>query len=141
MAVSTRTAVAIHALTYLAHWSSEGWQSSTRIAASLDSNPVFVRRILTLLQAKGLVTAAEGSGGGWQLVKPADEITLADAYRATEGDAPVLPTHAHPPNQHCVIGRHMQGLLEHEFAAAQRALEDQLSGTSIGDLLRQVHPA
>ncbi|SEE57216.1 Rrf2 family transcriptional regulator [Jiangella alba] len=138
MAVSTRTAVAAHALTFLARWDGEGWQPSAKIADSLESNPVLVRRILGMLQAKGLVAAAEGSGGGWRLSRPAAEITLLDAYTAVEDGAAVLPTHAHPPSRSCAIGRHMQALLEEEFAAAQRAMEDRLARTTIADLHRQI---
>ena len=138
MGVSTRTAVAAHALTFLARWHEGGWQSSAKIAESLESNPVLVRRVLGMLQAKGLVTAAEGSGGGWQLSRPAEQITLFDAYAAVEDGTTVLPTHAHPPSRSCVIGRHMQALLEEEFAAAHRALEDRLSQTSVADLLRSI---
>lgn len=135
MSVSTRTAVAVHALTFLARWEGQGVQSSARIAESLDSNPVLVRRILGLLRDRGLVSALEGSGGGWQLARAADEITLFDAYAAVEDHRNILPTHAHPPNQDCVIGRHMQALLEHEFSAAQRELEARLEATSIAQML------
>ncbi|WP_068040372.1 Rrf2 family transcriptional regulator [Nocardia speluncae] len=138
MAVSTRTAVAAHALTFLARWRDDGWQSSAKIAESLESNPVLVRRVLGMLRARGLVASAEGSGGGWQLARPAEQITLFDAYAAVEDGTSVLPTHAHPPNQSCVIGRHMQALLEDEFTAAQRAVEERLSQTSVADLLRTI---
>lgn len=138
MGVSSRTAVAVHALTFLAHWNEYGLQSSAKIAESLESNPVLVRRVLGLLRDKGLVSPVEGSGGGWCLAKPAEEITLNDAYAAVEGGVPVLPVHAHPPNQSCVIGGHMQELLEDEFASAQRALEDNLARTSIAEMLRRV---
>lgn len=138
MTASTRTAVAAHALTFLAQWHDDGWQSSSKIAESLESNPVLVRRILGLLQQAGLVSAAEGSGGGWQLARPAEEVTLLDAYLAVEPTATALPTHAHPPNQDCMIGRHMQALLEAEFVAAQEAMEDRLSRTRVADLLSHV---
>lgn len=138
MAISTRTAVAVHALTFLCRWDAEGLQSSERIAESLESNPALVRRVLGRLREHGLVSATEGSGGGWRLARPADEITLFDAYAAVEGDATVLPTHAHPPSRNCVIGRHMQSLLEAEFTAAQRAMERRLAETSIAEMLRRV---
>lgn len=138
MAVSTRTAVAVHALTFLAQREGQGVQSSARIAESLESNPVLVRRVLGLLRNRGLVSALEGSGGGWQLAKAPDEISLLDVYSAVEENLTVLPTHAHPPNQACVIGRHMQALLEQEFAAAQRAMEARLASTSIADTLDSI---
>ncbi|WP_314173181.1 Rrf2 family transcriptional regulator [Streptomyces winkii] len=139
MGVSSRTAVAVHALTFLARWEQDGLQSSAKIAESLDSNPALVRRILGLLRDNGLVAAVEGSGGGWRLAKPAAEVSLYDVYAAAEDGASVLPVHAHPPNQSCVIGRHMQSVLEVEFAAAQDAMEDRLARTSIADMLRHMH--
>lgn len=139
MAVSTRAAVGVHALTFLAYWEAGGVQSSAKIAESLESNPVLVRRVLGLLRDRGLVTALEGSGGGWQLARPAEEITLLDVYAAVEDDPTVLPTHAHPPNQNCVIGRHMQPLLEDEFFAAQQAMEARLAATSIAAILHRIH--
>ncbi|MEV0396974.1 Rrf2 family transcriptional regulator [Polymorphospora rubra] len=138
MSLSTRTAVAVHALTFLARWHDDGLQPSAKIAESLESNPVLVRRILGMLQAKGLVTALEGSGGGWQLARPAERITLRDAYAAVEDGTSILPTHAHPPSRNCVIGRHMQALLEDEFTAAQSAMEERLMQTSIADMLDRV---
>lgn len=138
MGVSSRTAVAVHALTFLARWNEGGLQPSAKIAESLKSNPVLVRRVLGLLRDKGLVSPVEGSGGGWCLARPAEEITLHDVYAAVEDGESVLPVHAHPPNQSCVIGRHMQELLEGEFASAQRALEDSLARTSIAEMLRRV---
>lgn len=138
MGVSTRTATAVHAMTFLARWVDDGVQSSAKIAESLDSNPVLVRRILGSLQAAGLVYALEGSGGGWQLTRNADEISLLDAYGAVEDSAALLPAHAHAPSQNCVIGRHAQSVLECEFAAARDAMEQRLAQTSIGDILDRI---
>ncbi|WP_210418240.1 Rrf2 family transcriptional regulator [Ruania zhangjianzhongii] len=136
--MSTRTATAAHAMTFLAYWTDDGVQSSATIADSLESNPVLVRRVLGALRDAGLVYALEGSGGGWQLTKPAEEISLLDAYAAVEDSRALLPTHAHTPNQGCVIGRHAQSVLEAEFTAAQRALDERLAQTSIAEILDRI---
>lgn len=137
MPSNSRPAVGIHCLIYLAQAAPE-LRSSAQIAESLDSNPVLVRRILGNLRAQGLAWAVEGAGGGWQLSRPAAEITLGDVHRAmTEGE-PVIPPHAHSPSQACVIGRNLPAILETEFAAAQRALEARLDQTTIADLLDAV---
>lgn len=138
MKVSSRTAVAVHALTFLARWKDDGLQSSSKIAESLESNPVLVRRILGSLRDAGMVSSVEGSGGGWRLARAAEEISLYDAYAAVESGEVLLPVHAHPPSRNCVVGRHMQALLEDEFAAARRALEERLSRTSIAEMLDRV---
>lgn len=136
MSISSRSAVAIHALTLLARWA-ERSLSSAEIADSLASNPVLVRRILGDLRDAGLVWSAEGRGGGWSLARAPREITLYDAYAAVE-TGPILSRLAHPPSEECEVGRHIQGLLETEFRDAERAMEERLGRTNIADLLGQV---
>ncbi|MFI6030434.1 Rrf2 family transcriptional regulator [Amycolatopsis magusensis] len=136
MGLSSRSAVAIHALTLLARWDDRSL-TSAEIAESLASNAVLVRRILGNLRDADLVWATEGRGGGWSLARPAREITLYDAYTAVE-EGPVLSRHAHPPSEACEVGRNMQALLEVEFRDAERAMEERLGKTTIAHLARQV---
>ncbi|WP_106615543.1 Rrf2 family transcriptional regulator [Saccharothrix carnea] len=136
MGVSSRSAVAIHALTMLARWG-EKQLTSAEIADSLVSNPVLVRRILGSLRVAGLVRSTEGRNGGWTLARPAKRITLYDAYAAVE-DGPVLSRHPHPPSADCEVGRNIQSLLEVEFQDAERAMAERLGRTTIDDLVREV---
>ncbi|QFG24629.1 Rrf2 family transcriptional regulator [Actinomadura sp. WMMB 499] len=136
MALSSRSAVAIHGLTFLAR-REDTPMTSAEIADSLASNPVLVRRVLGALRDAGIVWSAEGRGGGWRLARPAREITLLDAYTAVE-EGPVLARHSHPPSDACAVGRHMMSLLETEFREAERALEERLDRTTIADLHQEV---
>jgi Rrf2 family protein len=136
LGLSSRSAVAIHALTMLARWGDHSL-TSAEIADSLASNPVLVRRILGSLRDAGLVWSTEGRGGGWSLARAPREITLYDAFIAVEA-GPILSRHAHPPSDVCEVGRNMQALLEAEFGDAERAMEERLGRTTIADLLRQV---
>lgn len=135
MGLSSRSAVAIHALTMLARWNDRSL-TSAEIADSLASNPVLVRRILGSLRDAGLVWSTEGRGGGWTLARTPREITLYDAYAAVE-EGPVLSRHAHPPSDACEVGRHMQAVLEGEFRNAEHAMEERLGRTTIEHLVQQ----
>lgn len=135
MGLSSRSAVAIHALTMLARWDHS--LTSAEIADSLASNPVLVRRILGSLRDAGLVWSTEGRGGGWSLARAPHEITLYDAYTAVEA-GPILSRHAHPPSDACEVGRHMQNLVETEFRDAEQAMEERLGRTTIAYLVQQV---
>ncbi|PWV72586.1 Rrf2 family protein [Prauserella marina] len=135
MSLSSRSAVAIHALTMLARW--ERSLTSAEIAESLASNPVLVRRILGSLRDAGLVLSSEGRGGGWSLARGPREITLHDAHIAVEAEQ-VLARHPHPPNSECEVGRHIQAILEVEFQAAEQAMRERLGRTTIDDLVSQV---
>ncbi|MFC7330293.1 Rrf2 family transcriptional regulator [Marinactinospora rubrisoli] len=134
--LSSRSAVAIHALTMMGRWS-ERSLTSAEIADSLESNPVLVRRILGSLRDAGLVWSTEGRGGGWSLARPPREITLHDAFAAVEA-GPILSRHPHPPSAECEVGRNMQALLEVEFRDAERAMEERLSRTTIAHLVQRV---
>ncbi|TWF78857.1 BadM/Rrf2 family transcriptional regulator [Pseudonocardia hierapolitana] len=135
MGVSSRSAVAIHALTMLARWDDRSL-TSAEIADSLASNPVLVRRILGSLRDAGLVWSTEGRGGGWTLARAPREITLYDAYAAVEM-GPILSRHPHPPSEACEVGRHMQAVLESEFRDAEHAMEERLGRTTIAHLVQQ----
>ncbi|MEV0822418.1 Rrf2 family transcriptional regulator [Nonomuraea rubra] len=136
MSLSSRTAVAIHALTLLGRWAEKSL-TSAEIADSLESNPVLVRRILGSLRDAGLVWSTEGRGGGWSLARAPREITLYDAFAAVE-PGPILSRHPHPPSASCEVGRNIQALLEVEFLDAERAMEQRLARTTIAHLLQQV---
>ncbi|MBO8185196.1 RrF2 family transcriptional regulator [Streptomyces spirodelae] len=134
--LSSRSAVAIHALAMLAHRRG-GSLTSAEIADSLQSNPVLVRRVLGRLRDAHLVWATEGRGGGWSLARAPRDITLYDAYAAVE-EGQVFSRHTNPPSEACEVGRNIGTLLDVEFRGAERALEEQLGRTTIAGLLRQI---
>ncbi len=136
MMSNSRFTVACHILTLLAQNPAEP-VTSEYIAASVNTNPVVIRRLLGTLRSAHLVTSQGGNGGGWRLVSAPAAVTLRDVYRAVE-DEPLFPLHHREPNQNCPVGRHIQQALTGAFAAATRALEDELARTTIADLLREV---
>ncbi|MEV8391709.1 MULTISPECIES: Rrf2 family transcriptional regulator [unclassified Streptomyces] len=134
--LSSRTAVAIHALAMLAHRRG-GSLTSAEIADSLESNPVLVRRVLGRLREAHLVWATEGRGGGWSLARDPRDITLHDAFAAVE-EGQIFSRHTHPPSGACEVGRNIGDLLDVEFRGAERALEERLGTTTIAGLLQRI---
>ncbi len=90
MAGSSRFAVAVHALSLLAHHGRA--LDSPFIAGSVNTNPTVVRRVLGKLARAGLVSTQEGAGGDTTLARAAARITLADVYRAVEGEVKLFGT-------------------------------------------------
>ncbi len=136
MMSNSRFTVACHILTLLAQNPAEP-MTSEYIAASVNTNPVVIRRVLGTLRSAHLVMSQGGNGGGWRLASAPAAVTLRDVYRAVE-DEPLFPLHHREPNQNCPVGRHIQQALTGAFAAATRALEDELARMTIADLLRTV---
>lgn len=137
--ISSRVAVAVHVLTYLA-WKRDEVHTSERIAGSVNTNPVVVRRIVGALRNAGMVTVQPGVGGGAQLARDPSDITLLDVYRAVEEDRESLfSLHPQPPSQGCSIGGNIQAVLQPVFCAAHRAVEAVLERVTLADVGSAVH--
>jgi DNA-binding IscR family transcriptional regulator len=75
MSGNSRFPVAVHVLTALAYRDGESL-SSTRLAESVRTNPVVIRRLLIRLGKAGLVEAQVGKSGGVRLARRPESITL-----------------------------------------------------------------
>lgn len=136
MTISSRFAVGVHILTLLAQ--SPGRPlTSEWIAGSASTNPAVVRKLLGLLAKAGLTTSQLGAGGGALLAREPASITLLDVYRAVDEGA-LFALHHEAPNPACPVGRHIQGALETTMTRAQAALEAELAGRTVADVLRDV---
>ena len=136
MPSSSRFAVALHVLTLL---ETEGGRpvTSEYIASSVNTNPGFIRRILSMLARAGLVRSQLGAGGGALLAKPASRIRLLDVYGAVESDE-LLALHHAPPNPRCPVGGRIQASLQAVFGRAEGALKQELTEVTVADLVASV---
>ncbi|MBX7097085.1 MAG: Rrf2 family transcriptional regulator [Myxococcaceae bacterium] len=136
MRSSTHFTIALHVLTLLASHPGEALTSDF-IAGSVNTNPVFIRRVLAALRRSRLVTSQTGPGGGWLLTHAARDVTLRDVFRATEEGA-LFALHSSTPNPKCPVGGNIQDILGRRFEATQRAVERELEQTTIADLVKEV---
>ena len=60
--------------------------TSQVLAQRMGVSDSYLKKTLRKLVVAGLVESQATRGGGFALARPIDEITLADAYRALEGD-------------------------------------------------------
>ncbi|MES2659315.1 MAG: Rrf2 family transcriptional regulator [Verrucomicrobiota bacterium] len=75
----------IAAVSYLASVAGESrLAGSAEIAESRQLSRQLVAKILTLLSSAGLVEGKSGPAGGYQLARPAAEITLLDVVKVFE---------------------------------------------------------
>ena len=96
MATSTRFAVGVHLLTALAANPGKVLRSED-MADSANTNPVVVRRLFSLMTAAGLIRARLGPGGGFELARPACDITLRDVFAVLESGE-LFTEHRSPPS-------------------------------------------
>jgi Rrf2 family protein len=84
--ISAKTDYAIRALVEIAaHGAPDHAVTSESIAVAQGIPVRFLLNILADLRRVGLVDSRRGPVGGWWLARPADEITMADAVRAVDG--------------------------------------------------------
>jgi Rrf2 family protein len=136
VSANSRLTVAVHALTWLALAHRRGRErlTSDEVAASINTNPVVVRRCLGDLRKAGLVVVTHGAGAGWRLAKEADAISLRAVLDAVQPE-PVFALHHREPNLECPVGRGIRPVLSNVYERATDALRRELAHTSIADVL------
>ncbi|MBZ6102269.1 MULTISPECIES: Rrf2 family transcriptional regulator [Streptomyces] len=138
MSANSRMSLAVHILTWLAYdrrGTDKEVATSQRIATSVNTNPVVIRRCLGQLKDAGLVEVTHGRNGGWNLARPAEKISLLNVYQALP-EEPIFGMHASDPNAECYVGFGIQHTLGQVYQEATEALCRSLSATTVADVLR-----
>lgn len=108
--------------------------SSTDLAASIDVNPVTVRRVISELTASGLVNTQTGPGGGAMLARPASRITVQDIYQAL-GEPPFIEGHSKNPVGRCVVSTCMPRVFDRLNDAVTKKATPVLRGMTLQRLV------
>jgi len=138
VAANSRMTIAIHALAWMALAQRQGHDvlTSDQVAASVNTNPVIIRRSLGALRRAGLVRVRHGAGAGWRLARPPGEITLLDVYHAV-GQGPLFGMHHTEPNAECPVGRGIRPALGQVYDGIEHVMRRELALVSVADVLRE----
>ena len=137
MKITSRFTVAVHTLLVIYNFSATTKVTSDFIAASVQVNPVVIRRTLLSLKAAGMVDVKAGSGGA-SIVKDLGDITLYDVYKAVDSmDGDMFHFHENP-NPACPVGRNIHAVLDAHLADAQAAMENELKNVTLLDLTKDL---
>ena len=107
------------------------------LARSQDIPQNFLENILTELRRAGIIRTRRGAEGGYQLARPADEISVADVLRAVEG--PLAAVQGIRPDELSYGGAAER--LPDVWVALRASLRDVLEHVSVGDIARGKLPA
>jgi Rrf2 family protein len=132
MAVNTRFATGVHALVLLAA-EPDVLQTSEDVARKLNTNPVVIRRVLSLLQQAELISSQKGPSGGSKLARPAKTIHLGEIYRALEPGSVF-----HVATVSGTTVSKVNSALNKVFGEAQSALEKELQQTTLSQLVKKL---
>lgn len=120
---------AVHILIYLAK--DGAFQSSATIACSVHSHATFLRRILALLAAAGIVETREGREGGYGLKAPADQISLAEVYMAVRGEEQECAA----ADASCELNEKLNASVDEIMQEADKRMLAFLQGYTLADLM------
>ena len=138
MQISSRFTIAIHMLTCMETFKGEYKITSDFLAGSIRVNPVIIRRILSQLKDAGMIEVKRGTGGA-AVVKPLNDITFLDVYRAVECIEDDTLFHFHEnPNPDCPVGKNIHNILDDKLVRVQTAMERELQSITLGDVMRDL---
>ncbi len=129
MRVSAKVDYALRAMAELAA-APPGLTTAEQLASAQHIPPKFLESILSQLRSAGLVSSQRGADGGYQLARPAEEISVAEIIRELEG--PIATVRGVRPDE-----------LEYEGAAAglrdvwldlRTGMRDVLERTTLADI-------
>src|SRR3954447_20017528 len=116
---------------------SGGKIDSCTIAASVNTNPVVVRRLLLALRQAGLVRTSSGKHGGATLARKPSQISLLDVYEAVQS-RPIIAVSGRSPFRRCPVSCNMNRLMVEVSEGADRAMRSHLRGIRLAQLLKHI---
>ncbi len=134
--VNQQFATAVHVLTALA-FNRKVLISSDTLALSVNTNPVVIRRLLSLLTKASLVETSRGKSGGVKLSKEPSQINLKDVYLALSPVDPMAPREK-SPHKECPVSCSMYSIMTSVSLGAQKATLKYLESQKLSDLIKKI---
>ena len=133
---SCRFSFAVHVMAVLAV---EGGEccSSSRLAETVNTNPVVIRRLLLELHQAGLVRTRRGPQGGAVLSRSPDRINLHQIQAAVDPQE-LFGLHPNPPSLECPVGRRIGSVMEYIQRRATRSYTQELRKISLQDVVQRL---
>ena len=134
--VNQQFTFAVHILTALAFSPGNVIDSQT-LAASVNTNPVVVRRLLLALRRARLIETFAGKHGGARLRKKPNRISLVDIYDAVES-RPVILINDRKALKRCHVSCNMKEIMTGVAESTEQAVRKHLRGITLEQLVRKV---
>ena len=113
-----------------------GPASLTEIAAEEDLPRPYLEQLAIVLRDAGLVASTRGARGGYELTRPASEISMAEILRALEG--PIAPMICATEDEaHDLCGRTSSCTVNLLWVRVRDAVAGALDGVTLADLVPQ----
>lgn len=134
MKYPTKLSDAAHILAFIA-LHPECDLTSGKLAESVQTNPAYVRQLMSAMRKGGLLLSVKGHPKPALAREPA-RISLLDIYRAVEGDKPLLHQDTHT-NPACGVGVNIQLALRDCYDLVQQKAEEAMQGITLQEILER----
>ena len=132
MVISTKGRYALRMMLDLAQHGDEGYVSLKNISQRQEVSLKYLEAITASLNRAGLVISQRGKEGGYQLSRPAAEITVADVLHSAEGSLAAVSCAA---LEESACDRAGQCLTLPLWKHLDTIMDDYLSGITVQDVL------
>lgn len=134
MKISTKGRYALRMIVELAMHSEESFVSLKDIAESQNISKKYLEQIVPMLNSSGILRTNRGNKGGYMLAKRADELTIGDILRATEGTLAPVACLEFEPNT-CTRAAECSTLFVWE--GLYKTVSDYLDSITVQDIIDQ----
>ena len=131
MLVSTKGRYALRAVIDIAEHASTSRVSLRSVAERQGLSDKYLEAIAKPLVVAGVLASVRGKNGGYQLARPASQITAGDVVRAVEGDFATAPCNS-IDNKSCERRGDCRAM--RFWTGLERTVDDYLDATTIADL-------
>lgn len=137
MKYSMRFSDTIHVLAYIAILHDTAPLTSQAIAASVETNPSNIRRIMASLKKAGLIKTTVGKPQP-ALTRAPEQISLLDIFNSLdEADTNLIQVDP-KTNPDCVVGGNIQDALNAQYAHFQKVVQDEMAKTTLADVIQDI---
>jgi len=111
--------------------------ASQTLAASVNTNPVVVRRLLMALRRAGLIETFSGKNGGTRLRITPDRVSLAEIYDAVEPRR-VISVNDRKALRQCHVSCNMKRIMSTVARGTEEAVRRHLSRITLAEVVHNV---
>ncbi|SED11724.1 Rrf2 family transcriptional regulator [Paenibacillus sp. GP183] len=135
MQFSKSTDYALHALIHLGHSERRNNIGIKELSTTLGVSESYLSKIMSKLRQDGIVRAVPGANGGYELARPAEQITFLDVIQVIEGrqqmfecsnsksqqhrllaeEGNAQQDQKHPGKSECLVEKVMDGAEQHLY--------------------------
>lgn len=137
--LSRKTKYGLKAISYLARNTEEVPVQISVISAAENISVKFLESILLTLKKAGILGSKKGKGGGYYLLKDADDISIAAVYRILEGPIALVPCVSLNFYEKCADCPDEDACNVHNFMKKVRDVNLKLlENTSLADFIKHI---